>query len=503
MYSALRRYSTSRVLESLKNPALFRTQGYANGEWLASHSTFGVYDPGLYPKPEAKIADVANYDKKDYDLAIEAASDAFKQFRSTTYRERASLLSNMHRLMMDNHNDLAKLIVYENGKPLADALGEVSYAASFFQWFAEMAPHVSGDTIASANKANRIMTVRQPVGVCGIITPWNFPAAMITRKLAAAVAAGCTTVIKPASETPLSALALAQLAEDAGFPKGVVNVIPSSKAAEAGAAISEHPLVKKVSFTGSTNVGKILMGQAAHTVKKCSFELGGNAPFIVFEDADIDAAVTGVIASKFRSSGQTCVCANRVFVHQSIYDSFSQRLVERLANTTVLGYGLNEGTTHGPVIHERSLAKVTQHIADAESKGAHVLLGGHTRPELGEYYHELTVLGNVTPEMQIFHDETFGPVCPLIKFSSEEEVVRMANDTEAGLAGYFYSNDVLRVFRVAEQLEVGMVGVNTGAISEAALPFGGVKESGFGREGSMYGLDDYTVLKSVVVGSIH
>lgn len=505
MYAALRRYSThsSRVVDSLKNPALFRTHGYANGQWLDSVSTFGVYDPGLYPQPEAKIADVASYTKHDYDLAIQAANDAFQTFRTTTGRDRATLLSTMYQLMKDNQDDLAKLIVYENGKPYADALGEVTYAASFFQWFAEMAPHVSGDMVSSANGSHRIMTVRQPVGVCGIITPWNFPAAMITRKLAAAVAAGCTTVVKPASETPLSALALAQLAEDAGFPKGVVNVIPSSKAAEAGTAICEHPLVKKVSFTGSTNVGKILMGQAASTVKKCSFELGGNAPFIVFEDVDIEQAVAGVIASKFRSSGQTCVCAQRVFVHENIYQSFSQRLVERLAETTVVGYGLSSGTTHGPLIHDRSLAKVKEHIADAVAKGAEVLLGGRTRPELGDYYHDLTILGNVTPKMHVFHDETFGPVCPLIKFSSEAEVVAMANDTDVGLAGYFYTNDVLRVFRVAEQLDVGMVGVNTGAISEAALPFGGVKQSGFGREGSKYGLDDYSVVKSVVVGSIH
>lgn len=505
MYAALRRYSTcsSRVVDSLKNPALFRTQGYVNGQWLESDSTFGVYDPGLHPKPEAKIAEVSSYNQAHYDQAIHAANEAFQVFRTTTGRDRATMLTAMFLLMKQNQEDLAKLIVYENGKPYADAFGEISYAASYFQWFAEMAPHVSGDMVQSANAAHRIMTVRQPVGVCGIVTPWNFPAAMITRKLAAALAAGCTAVIKPASETPLSALALAQLAEEAGFPKGVVNVLPSSNSAEAGTALCEHPLVKKVSFTGSTNVGKILMGQAASTMKKCSFELGGNAPFIVFEDVDIDKAVEGVMASKFRSSGQTCVCANRVFVHENIYNSFSQRLVERVAESTELGYGLAPGTTHGPVIHDRSLAKVKEHITDAVSKGAELLLGGNTRPELGEYYHDLTILGNVTPEMRIFHDETFGPVCPLIKFSSEAEVLQLANDADVGLAGYFYTNDVLRVFRVAEQLDVGMVGVNTGAISEAALPFGGVKQSGFGREGSKYGLEDYTVVKSVVVGSVH
>ncbi|EEQ35972.1 putative succinate-semialdehyde dehydrogenase [Clavispora lusitaniae] len=502
MSTVSRRYST-RVASSLKNSSLFKTQGYVNGEWIKSNASFDVYDPGLYPKADSKIARVSCYSKADYDHAIEAADTAFRTFRKTTGRERSQMLLNMYHLMKENQEDLAKLIVFENGKPYADAYGEITYAASFFQWFSEEAPHICGDIISSANAANRILSFRQPIGVCGIITPWNFPSAMVTRKLAAAIAVGCTAVVKPASETPLSALALAQLADDAGFPKGVINVLPSSRAAEAGLAICENPIVKKVSFTGSTNVGKILMGQAASTMKKCSFELGGNAPFIVFEDTNIDQAVSGVVASKFRSSGQTCICANRIFVHERIYDEFSERLVAKMADESVLGYGLSEETTHGPVIHERSLEKVKDHVSDALSKGASLLLGGQPRPELGDYYHDLTILGDVTREMKIFHEETFGPVCPLIKFSTDEEVLELANDTEVGLAGYFYTNDVSRVFRVAEELNVGMIGVNTGGISEAALPFGGVKESGYGREGSKYGIDDYSVVKSMVLGSIH
>lgn len=404
--------------------------------------------------------------------------------------------------MKENQKDLATIIALENGKPYADAFGEVTYAASFFQWFGEEAAHSTGDVILSNIPSSRILAIRQPIGVCGIITPWNFPAAMITRKLGAALLVGCTAVVKPASETPLTALAIAHLAQEAGLPNGVVNVVTSLSSAEAGEAICAHPLVKKVTFTGSTNVGKILMKQSALTLKKCSFELGGNAPFIVFDDVDVDEAVKGVMASKFRSSGQTCICANRIFVHEKVYDEFALNLVAALKSSTVLGYSLAEETTHGPLIHERSLGKVQEHIADALKGGAELLLGGEARPELGDFYHDLTVLGNVTPEMQIFSDETFGPVSPLIKFSSDEEVLRMANDTDVGLAGYFYTRDISRVFRVAEELEVGMIGVNTGAISEASLPFGGVKQSGFGREGSKFGVEDYTVVKSIVLGGL-
>lgn len=497
-----RRYGSvsARVSNLIKNQKLLQTGALINGTWT-ENDTFPVYDPGRVPHADAKIADVTNGSMADYAAAIEAASTAFALYKRTTGRFRAGLLANMHRLMMDNQADLARLIALENGKPYADAYGEVAYAALFFQWFGEEAAHVTGDIIPSATPGNKILAFRQPVGVCGIITPWNFPAAMITRKLAAATSVGCTTVVKPASETPLTALAMAQLSIDAGFPSGVVNVIPCHSAAEAGRAICEHPQVKKVSFTGSTNVGKILMKQAALTLKKCLFELGGNAPFIVFDDVDVDAAVAGVVGAKFRSSGQTCVCANRIFVHDTVYDEFAHKLVEKL-RSTVLGYSLDEGTTHGPLIHERSLNKVKDHIADATRLGASVLLGGHPQPHLGDYYHDLTVLGDVTPEMQIFHEETFGPVCPLIRFSSDDEVVRLANDSDVGLAGYFYTKDVSRVFRVAEELDVGMMGVNTGAILEAALPFGGVKESGFGREGSKFGVEDYTVVKSMVLGNV-
>ncbi|CAK7905802.1 potassium-activated aldehyde dehydrogenase, mitochondrial [[Candida] anglica] len=499
---AVRSYSieaSSKVISTLKNPSLFKTSGYINGEWITGNDTIEVHNPASFPDPTSKIADVASLSATDYENAIEAASNAFATFKKTTGRHRSELLLNLYQLMKENQDDLAKLIVLENGKPYADAYGEITYAASFFQWFAEEAPRVAGDIIPSSNGSNRILALRQPIGVCGIITPWNFPAAMITRKLGAAVAAGCTTVIKPASETPLSALALAHLSELAGFPKGVVNVLPSSDAPAAGKLLCEHPKIKKVSFTGSTNVGKVLMGQSSSTLKKLSMELGGNAPFIVFDDADVDKAVDGAIASKFRSSGQTCICANRLFIHESVYDEFSTKFTEKLRKTVKIGYGLEEGITHGPVIHSKSMSKVRQHIDDAVSKGAKVLLGGSKLPEIGENFHELTVLGDVTSDMLISQEETFGPVAPLIKFSSEEEVLQAANTPDVGLAGYFYSTDVSRIFRVAEELEVGMLGANTGAISEAALPFGGVKQSGFGREGSKFGIEDYTIVKGLVL----
>lgn len=496
--------SSSKVLSSLKNKDLIRTQGYINGQWVASsdNSTFEVNNPALASGAGTKIADVSSMTTKDYVRAINSAQDAFSDFKKTTGRYRSDLLMNLYRLMQENQDDLAKLIVLENGKPYADAFGEVAYASSFFQWFAEEAPRVYGDIIPSALADSKILVMRQPIGVCGILTPWNFPAAMITRKLGAAAATGCTTVIKPASETPLSALALAYLAEQAGFPKGSVNVLPSSDAAGVGKLMCENPTIKKVSFTGSTNVGKLLMSQSSSTLKKLSMELGGNSPFIVFNDADIDKAVDGAIGSKFRSSGQTCICTNRLFVHESIYDEFASKLTKKLSETVKLGNGLADGTTHGPLIHGKSMNKVRSHIEDATSKGAKVLLGGNKREDLGVNFHELTVLGGVTQEMDIFNEETFGPVAPLIKFKSDEEVISLANDTDVGLAGYFYSSNINRVFKVAEELQVGMIGANTGAISESALPFGGVKESGFGREGSKYGIDDYTVVKSVVLGGL-
>lgn len=490
------------VIRNLKNPKLFQTQGLINGNWVDSDNavTFDVSNPASYPNDASFIGKVHSMSPQQYNLAIDSAHEAFKLFKKSTGDERSELLRNLYHLMMDNQDDLAKIIVLENGKPYNDALGEVKYAASFFKWFADLATTTTGNVINSSTNSKKILSIKQPIGVCGIMTPWNFPAAMITRKLGAYVAAGCTGVIKPASETPLTALALGYLQQEAGFPAGVVNILPSKNAAEAGELLCSNPKVKKISFTGSTNVGKLLMKQSSSTLKKLSFELGGNAPFIVFEDADIDSAVDGAIASKFRSSGQTCVCANRLFIHESIYDEFSQKFVSKLKETTTLGDGLQSGVTHGPVIHDRSMKKVRQHIEDATGKGAKVLLGGNPREDLGENFHELTVLGDATTDMMIFEEETFGPVCPLFKFKTEDEVLRLANDTEVGLAGYFYSKDVSRIFRVAEELEVGMVGINTGAISEASLPFGGIKESGFGREGSIYGVEDYTVVKSMVLG---
>lgn len=494
--------TSSEIITQLRNPQLFQTQGYINGQFVNSSSSelFDVTNPASFPKPESFIGTVQSMTSEDFNGAIDSAQEAFSTFKKTPGEYRSDLLRNLYYLMLENQDDLAKIIVLENGKPYADALGEVKYAASFFKWFADIATTATGDVISSSLTGKRILSIRQPIGVCGIMTPWNFPAAMITRKLGAYVAAGCTGVIKPPSETPFSALALAYLLQEAGFPKGVVNVLPSQDAAAAGKLLCEHPTIKKISFTGSTNVGKLLMSQSSSTLKKLSFELGGNAPFIVFHDADVDAAVAGAIASKFRSSGQTCICANRVYVHESIYDEFKQKFVSQLSSTVKLGDGLEEGITYGPVIHDRSFAKVRSHIDDAVSKGATIALGGNPRPDLGDNFHDLTVLTDVTSDMLITQEETFGPVCPLIKFGSEEEVIQKTNDTDVGLAGYFYSKDVSRVFRVAEEIEVGMLGINTGAISEASLPFGGVKESGFGREGSVFGLEDYTVVKSMVIG---
>lgn len=490
------------VIKNLKNPNLFQTQGYINGKYVnsSSHETFDVTNPSSYPNKESYIGTVQSMTTGDYNTAVAHAEIAFQSFKNTSADYRSDLLRNLYDLYIKNQDDLAKLIVLENGKPYADALGEIKYAASFFKWFADLATTSTGDVINSVLPSKRILSIKQPVGICGIMTPWNFPAAMIARKLGAYVAAGCTGVIKPASETPFSALALGYLQKEAGFPDGVINILASSNAAEVGKLLCKHPGIKKISFTGSTNVGKLLMTQSASTLKKLSFELGGNAPFIVFDDADLDAAVEGVIASKFRSSGQTCVCANRIFVHESLYDEFSEKLVSKLEATVKLGDGLEEGTTHGPVIHDRSFDKVRSHIEDAQSKGARVIMGGNPRPDLGVNYHELTILADVTKDMIICQEETFGPVCPLIKFSTEEEVLKLANDTDVGLAGYFYSKDISRIFRVAENLEVGMIGANIGAISEAAFPFGGVKSSGFGREGSIFGIDDYTIVKSVVIG---
>lgn len=407
----------------------------------------------------------------DTEKAIHAATAAFPSFRTTLARERARMLRRWYQLMMENADDLATLITWENGKPLADAKGEVNYAAAFFEWFSEEAPRVYGDTIPSSVPGNRIMTLKQPVGVCGMITPWNFPAAMITRKIAPALAAGCTVVAKSPGETPFTANALAELARRAGIPKGVVNIVTAAEnTPEVGQAITTHPEVRKVSFTGSTNVGRLLMKQASSTIKKVSWELGGNAPFIVFDDvADLDAAVNGAIASKFRSSGQTCVCANRIYVQKGVYEEFATRFAAKVKGFK-LGAGFGEGVTHGPVIHGRAVEKVEQHVRDAESKGASVVVGGKKASDLGPNFYDPTVLTNMSKEMLIASEETFGPVAGLFPFETEKEVVDLANRAEVGLAGYFFSSNVQRIFRVAEELEVGMVGVNTGLISDVASP---------------------------------
>ncbi|VEU19957.1 DEKNAAC100692 [Brettanomyces naardenensis] len=486
-------------LSLIKNEDLVQTGAFINGEFVQNDAKFLVRNP-FDLSPLAEVTDTSLSQVND---AINYSKEAFQDFsRNTTPRARAAILSNFYRLMIENKEDLARLITLENGKPLSDARGEVSYAASFLQWFSEEAPRINGDLISSANPANRILTLKQAVGPVGILTPWNFPSAMITRKLSAAFAAGCTVVIKPASETPLSSLALCQLAREAGVPAGALNVVPvnNKMTPKVGEIFCESPILKKISFTGSTRVGKILLGESASTMKKLSFELGGNAPFIVFSDVkDIDKAVDGLISSKFRSSGQTCICTNRVFLQDEIYDEFTSKLVKKLKATTKIGNGLDESVTHGPLIHDRALEKVQFQIKDATAKGAKIVYGGHALPELGPFFHELTVLTDVGPAMDIFHNETFGPIAPLIRFKDTDEVLRLANDTEVGLAGYVYSSDISNLFKVAEQLGVGMVGANTGLISEAALPFGGVKQSGFGREGSKYGVDEYTVLKSIVL----
>lgn len=412
------------------------------------------------------------------------------------------MLRKWYDLMMENSEDLATLITWENGKPLADAKGEVTYAANFFEWFSEEAPRVYGDTIPSSVAGNRVVTIKEPVGVCGLITPWNFPAAMITRKIGPALAAGCTVVCKSPGETPFTSLAIAELAHRAGIPKGVVNVISAlDKTIEVGEVLTTHPTIQKVSFTGSTGVGKILMKQASSTLKILSMELGGNAPFIVFDDADVEAAVAGAIASKFRSSGQTCVCANRIYVQKGIYDEFSQKFAEKVKGFK-MGNGFDEGITHGPLIHGRAVSKVEAHIKDATSKGGQVIVGGQKLPDLGENFHELTVITGMTKEMAITSEETFGPVAGLFPFETEAEVVELANAAEVGLAGYFFSNSMERIGRVAEALEVGMVGVNTGLISDPASPFGGVKQSGFGREGSKYGIEEYQNIKTITYGGM-
>ncbi|CAE6757561.1 NADP-dependent succinate-semialdehyde dehydrogenase [Paraburkholderia haematera] len=481
----------------LKDPSLLKTKAYIAGEWQSADdtSTFEVKNPAT----GETIATVPRMGTTETRRAIDTANAAWPAWRATTAKHRATILRKWHDLMLENADDLAKILTTEQGKPLAEAKGEILYAASFLEWFAEEGKRVNGDTIPTPAGDKRIVVTKEPIGVCAAITPWNFPAAMITRKVGPALAAGCPIIVKPAEATPLSALALAVLAERAGVPRGVFNVVTGEPKA-IGAEMTGNPIVRKLSFTGSTPVGRLLMAQCAPTVKKVSLELGGNAPFIVFEDADLDAAVAGAIASKYRNSGQTCVCTNRFYVHDKVYDAFAEKLrvaVEQLK----VGRGTEDGVTQGPLINEAAVLKVESHIEDALAKGARIVTGGK-RHALGHGFFEPTVLADVTPAMKVARDETFGPLAPLFRFSSDEEVIRLANDTEFGLASYFYSRDIGRVWRVAEALEYGMVGINTGLISNEVAPFGGVKQSGLGREGSHYGIDDYVVIKYMCVGGI-
>ncbi|MDQ7987984.1 NADP-dependent succinate-semialdehyde dehydrogenase [Pseudomonas sp. G34] len=474
----------------LKDAQLFRQQAFVNGAWADADSgqTIKVTNPAT----GEVIGSVPKMGAAETRRAIEAADKALPAWRALTAKERSAKLRRWYELMLENQEDLARLMTIEQGKPLAEAKGEIAYAASFIEWFAEEAKRVYGDTIPGHQADKRLIVIKQPIGVTAAITPWNFPAAMITRKAGPALAAGCTMVLKPASQTPYSALALAELATRAGIPAGVFSVVTGS-AGDIGSELTGNPIVRKLSFTGSTEIGRQLMAECAQDIKKVSLELGGNAPFIVFDDADLDKAIEGAIISKYRNNGQTCVCANRIYVQDGVYDAFAEKLkvaVEKLK----IGNGLEEGTTTGPLIDEKAVAKVKEHIEDAVAKGAKILSGGKAHA-LGGTFFEPTILADVPKDALVSKDETFGPLAPLFRFKDEAEVIAMANDTEFGLASYFYARDLSRVFRVAEALEYGMVGINTGLISNEVAPFGGIKASGLGREGSKYGIEDYLEIK--------
>lgn len=484
----------------LKDPSLMKVQAYINGAWVdaADGGTFSVDNPST----GEEIAQVANLGAQEGVLAIDAASKAFESWSSRTGKDRASLLRRWFDLITEFANDLATIMTLEQGKPFSEALGEVAYGASFVEWFAEQGKRVTGDIMSSPVAGNRMLVLRQPIGVCAAITPWNFPIAMITRKLAPALAAGCTVVLKPAEQTPLSALALGELATRAGIPAGVINIVTadSEKSIEVGRELCANPIVRKLTFTGSTPVGRILLQQSAPTIKKLSLELGGHAPFIVFEDADIDSAVQGAMVAKYRNAGQTCVCANRFYVHESVYDEFTSKLSAAVLELKV-GDGFADQVSQGPLIDEAAVQKVQEHLNDALSKGAKLTVGGQAH-KLGGRFFEPTVIADVTEDMLCMKEETFGPLAPVVRFTDETEVVALANQTEYGLASYFYSRDIARIFRVAERLEYGMVGVNTGLISNEVAPFGGVKQSGLGREGSIYGMEDFMEMKYVCLGGI-
>jgi succinate-semialdehyde dehydrogenase/glutarate-semialdehyde dehydrogenase len=482
----------------LKDETLLRADAYIDGAWTgaASGARFAVTDKAT----GETIAEVADLDAADTARAIAAANAAWPAWRAKTAKERAGLMRKWFERIMANQEDLAHLMTAEQGKPLAETRGEIAYGASFIEWFAEEGKRIYGDVIPSFAAGKRILVLKEPVGVVASITPWNFPNAMIARKCAPALAAGCTFLIKPAAETPLSATALAELAHRAGIPKGVFNVVTSTRAAEIGREMTQSPLVRKFSFTGSTKVGKLLMAQCASTVKKVSLELGGNAPFIVFDDADLDAAVEGAMVSKFRNMGQTCVCANRILVQDKVYDAFAAKLAERVTKMKV-GNGMDDGVTQGPLISRAAVEKVERLLGDATAKGAHIAAGGK-RHALGGTFFEPTIVTDVTDKMQISREEIFGPVATLFRFTNEAEAIRIANDTEFGLAAYFYSREIGRVMRVAEALEYGIVGINEGIISTEVAPFGGMKESGIGREGSKYGIEDYLEIKYVLLGGL-
>lgn len=485
----------------LDDSALLRQQAYINGQWVSANNdaTFSVDNPANGDI----IALVSNLGPEATAQAIEAANNAWPAWRALTGKARAGILRKWFDLITAHTEDLARIMTTEQGKPMAEARGEVAYGASFVEWFAEQAKRIMGDTIDAPLPNTRILVLKEPIGVCAAITPWNFPIAMITRKIAPALAAGCTVVLKPAEQTPLSALALAELAERAGIPAGVINIVTadSDQSIAVGKVLCDSPVVRKLTFTGSTQVGRILMQQSAPTIKKLSLELGGNAPFIVFDDADIDAAIDGAMASKYRNAGQTCVCTNRFYIHAKVYDEFAQKLAAAVQDRLKVGEGFEDAVTTGPLIDNAAIQKVEEHVADALAKGATVLTGGQSHERGGRFF-QPTVITNVSSEMICMREETFGPLAPLVKFEEDADVIRQANDTEFGLAAYFYSRDIGRIFRTAEALEYGIVGVNAGIISSEVGPFGGVKQSGLGREGSVYGVDDFLEMKYVCLGGI-
>jgi succinate-semialdehyde dehydrogenase/glutarate-semialdehyde dehydrogenase len=483
-------------LALLKDPTLLKTDGLINGQWVSGNSRFEVLDPAT----GLKLADVANLGPADAQAAIAAANTAWPAWRGKTAKERSNILRKWFDLLMANQDDLGRLMTAEQGKPLPEAKGEVAYGASFVEWFAEEAKRVNGETLPPFDPTRRLMVLRQPIGVCAAITPWNFPLAMITRKVAPALAAGCPVIIKPAELTPLTALAAAELAIRAGIPPGVINLLcaDGDHSIAIGKVLCESDVVRHLSFTGSTEVGRILMAQSAPTVKKLSLELGGNAPFIVFDDADIDSAVEGAFASKYRNAGQTCVCSNRLYVQDGVYDEFVEKFAAKV-RTAKVGNGFEDGVNQGPLIEEAALEKVERHVKDAVARGARVLVGGK---RLSGQFFEPTVVADATADMLCAREETFGPFAPVFRFKTEQEAIDAANATEFGLASYFYSRDVGRIFRVSEALEYGMVGINVGILATEHVPFGGVKQSGLGREGSHHGMDDYVELKYLCLGDI-